>query len=80
MRTPRLMELGGWEGPVLYGCLIVVSAIPPMSGYMILNVGAGYIYGVLRGTALTSFFALTGSIFALLLCRYTMRDCTKRVS
>ena len=74
------MELGGWKGPVLCGCLIMVSAIPPMSGYMILNVGAGYIYGVLRGTALTSFFALTGSIFALLLCRYTMRDCTKRVS
>eukprot|EP00038_Savillea_parva_P010707 m.192169 g.192169 ORF g.192169 m.192169 type:complete len:421 (+) comp18584_c0_seq1:210-1472(+) len=74
-----LMELGGWQGPVLYGGLIVVSAIPPMWGYMVLNVGAGYIYGVVRGTALTSVSALAGSLLAMVLCRYALTSCTQKM-
>ena len=39
----RLIDLGGWQGPVLYGGLIMITAIPPMWGYMVLNVGAGLV-------------------------------------
>ena len=36
-----LMDLGGWEGPLLYSSLFILTAFPMTWGYMILNVGAG---------------------------------------
>mmetsp|Transcript_36066 Transcript_36066/g.94567 ORF Transcript_36066/g.94567 Transcript_36066/m.94567 type:complete len:318 (+) Transcript_36066:1-954(+) len=57
----------------------MLSATPPMWGYMVLNVGAGYIYGVLRGTVLTSVAALAGSLLAMLLCRFLLKSCTEKI-
>lgn len=75
-----LMQMGGWQGPALYATLFVLTAFPMVWGYMILNVGAGYIYGLYIGVLITSSSVTLGSLLAFYTIKNGCNHCIGRVS
>jgi uncharacterized membrane protein YdjX (TVP38/TMEM64 family) len=53
-RWYRHSELDGWLNILVYGALFFVVSLPMMFGYVIVAVGAGYIYGVVIGSIMTA--------------------------
>ena len=64
-----LAHLHGWSGPAIFVALFVLVAFPMMWGYIVLNVAAGYLYGLWRGVALTACSATFGALVSFVLCR-----------
>ncbi len=69
-----LAHLSGWHGPVIFCAMFVVVSFPMMWGYIILNVGAGYIYGFVAGTAITSLGGNIGALVSFVICRRVWKD------
>lgn len=67
--------LGEWEGILLYSALYVAASFPIFFGYVVLNVGAGYIYGIWIGTAITTVATMFGCTLAVLLMTVCCRSC-----
>eukprot|EP00054_Salpingoeca_dolichothecata_P001502 m.19460 g.19460 ORF g.19460 m.19460 type:complete len:450 (-) comp12242_c0_seq1:53-1402(-) len=64
-----LAHLPGWQGPILFGSLFIPVSFPMAWGYIILNLGAGYIYGLWRGLLITSAGASVGALLSFIVCR-----------
>jgi uncharacterized membrane protein YdjX (TVP38/TMEM64 family) len=68
--------LGPW-GPVLFVPLYVVATVLFLPG-VVLTLGAGAVFGVLRGTITVSIAATLGATAAFLVGRYLARDAVAR--
>ncbi len=69
-----MAHLYGPYGAALFCVLFVVVSFPMMWGYIILNLGAGYIYGFVVGSAITSVGANLGALVSFLVCRLLWKD------
>eukprot|EP00053_Salpingoeca_punica_P019919 m.204638 g.204638 ORF g.204638 m.204638 type:complete len:443 (-) comp17748_c0_seq3:1949-3277(-) len=69
-----LGRLPGVQGPILFGSLFIPISFPMAWGYLILNLGAGYLYGLVGGVVVTSVGAAAGSYIAFLVCRLLWKD------
>eukprot|EP00051_Salpingoeca_urceolata_P026966 m.479484 g.479484 ORF g.479484 m.479484 type:complete len:538 (+) comp21465_c0_seq1:599-2212(+) len=69
-----LADLGGWKGPAMFSLLFIVVSMPMVWGYLILNLGAGYIWGLWQGTLITSMGANIGSTVAFFFCRVVLKS------
>eukprot|EP00048_Salpingoeca_helianthica_P011271 m.161663 g.161663 ORF g.161663 m.161663 type:complete len:375 (+) comp15198_c4_seq1:4111-5235(+) len=69
-----LADLPGPHGAFLFVVLFTVVSFPMMWGYIILNLGAGYIYGLVAGTLITSIGANIGALVSFLVCRQMWRE------
>eukprot|EP00050_Salpingoeca_kvevrii_P009888 m.5351 g.5351 ORF g.5351 m.5351 type:complete len:483 (+) comp2504_c0_seq1:294-1742(+) len=69
-----LSHVGGWRGYALYGSLFVPISFPMMWGYLILNLGAGYLYGVWTGTLVVAVGAAVGSLASFAVCRKMFKN------
>jgi uncharacterized membrane protein YdjX (TVP38/TMEM64 family) len=67
-----IARLGLW-GPVLFGLLYVAATVFFLPG-SILTVGAGVVFGLVRGFAIVSISATLGATSAFLVGRYLARD------
>jgi uncharacterized membrane protein YdjX (TVP38/TMEM64 family) len=67
-----IARLGPW-GPVLFALLYVAATVFFLPG-SILTVGAGVVFGLVRGFAIVSISATLGATTALLVGRYLARD------
>ena len=54
----------------------MAASFPIFFGYVVLNVGAGYIYGIWIGTAITTVATMFGCTLAVLLMTVCCRSCT----
>jgi uncharacterized membrane protein YdjX (TVP38/TMEM64 family) len=73
-----LAHLHGWHGPALFTLLFVIVSFPMAWGYIVLNVAAGYLYGLAWGVLLTSFGAGLGSLISFVICRRFMNGYVRR--
>ena len=64
-----LAHLPGWQGASLFVIMFIVVSFPMMWGYIVLNLGAGYIFGMVKGVIITSLGSATGAFVAFLVCR-----------
>jgi uncharacterized membrane protein YdjX (TVP38/TMEM64 family) len=62
----------GWKGAVLYGLAYVVATVVGVPG-LILTLGAGFLYGPVRGVLLISPASVAGATAAFLLARTIAR-------
>eukprot|EP00052_Salpingoeca_macrocollata_P007431 m.59849 g.59849 ORF g.59849 m.59849 type:complete len:401 (-) comp16036_c0_seq1:81-1283(-) len=69
-----LANLPGWQGPLVYGSLFIIVSLPMAFGYLLLNMGAGYIYGMYLGVLVTACGAAVGSFISFLVCRLLWKD------
>eukprot|EP00047_Mylnosiga_fluctuans_P016865 m.56998 g.56998 ORF g.56998 m.56998 type:complete len:382 (-) comp6806_c0_seq2:361-1506(-) len=69
-----ISELNGWQGPLLLCLLFVLVSFPMAWGYIIINLGAGYIYGLFYGTLVTIVGANIGALVSFVICRRLWRD------
>ncbi len=69
-----LARLDTWHGPVLFCLLFVLVSFPMAWGYIILNLGAGYIYGFFPGLLLTILGANLGALVSFFVCRRLWKD------
>ena len=69
-----LSHLSGWQGPVLFCALFTIVSFPMMWGYIILNLGAGYIYGMVMGSMVTAVGANIGALVSFIICRRLWKD------
>ena len=67
-----ISDLGPW-GPILFVLLYVLATICFLPGF-ILTVGAGVLFGVIRGSVLVSVSSILGASLAFLIGRYLARD------
>lgn len=63
----------------IFLALFTSVSFPICWGYVLLNLAVGYLYGVLRGTVLTSLCALTGVTIAHVTIRRYIRNCVMRL-
>lgn len=76
-----LAQLSGLAGPVLICVLFILASLPMMWGYMVLNLGAGYLYGMWLGLLVTIIGASLGALVAFVVCRFLWKDyVTKKIS
>ncbi len=68
----RIAELGPW-GPVLFIALYITVTVMLLPG-SILTLGAGFVFGVVRGSIFVSIAATLGATAAFLVGRYLARD------
>jgi len=73
-----LAHLQGWRGPAFFVGLFTIVSLPMTWGYIILNLGAGYIYGLLGGCAVTILGANIGSFVSFNICRVLAKDVVTR--
>lgn len=69
-----LAHLPGPHGAVLFCVLFIVVSFPMMWGYIILNLGAGYIYGFVGGSIVTTIGANVGALVSFVVCRRLWKD------
>ena len=69
-----MANLPGWQGPVLFAVLFIPISFPMMWGYIVLNLGAGYLYGLYVGVVITSLGAAVGSWVSFIICRVLWQD------
>lgn len=69
-------RLGPW-GPVLFIAVYVLACLLFVPGSL-LTLGAGFLYGVVRGTVLVSVAATLGATAAFLTARYLVRESVER--
>ncbi len=69
-----LSTLSGWQGPLLYCLMFILISLPCMWGYLVLNLGAGYIYGFWEGAVLTVCGTWVGCIVSFLVCRHVLKS------
>ena len=62
---------GAW-GPILYGAVYVVAALLLVPG-LVLTLGAGVLFGVVRGSVIVTLAANTAAALAFLIARYLAR-------
>jgi uncharacterized membrane protein YdjX (TVP38/TMEM64 family) len=75
-----LAQLSGLAGPLFFCFLFILSSLPMMWGYMVLNLGAGYLYGMWLGLLVTAIGASLGALVAFVVCRFLWRDyVTKKI-
>eukprot|EP00048_Salpingoeca_helianthica_P016642 m.233434 g.233434 ORF g.233434 m.233434 type:complete len:341 (+) comp19135_c0_seq1:147-1169(+) len=76
-----LAQLSGLAGPLFFLFLFILSSLPMMWGYMVLNLGAGYLYGMWLGLLVTAVGASLGALVAFLICRFLWKDyVTQKIS
>ncbi len=63
-----ISSIGIW-GNVLFVLVFLIVGFPFALGYVPLAVAAGYLYGMIHGTATVSVGALAGASMAFWLCR-----------
>jgi protein maelstrom len=63
-----------WIASFIFCVLFIIVSFPMMWGYVLLNVAAGYLYGLLRATTLVSICALIGIFVAHELTRRFLSD------
>eukprot|EP00050_Salpingoeca_kvevrii_P007702 m.297970 g.297970 ORF g.297970 m.297970 type:complete len:460 (+) comp13750_c0_seq1:384-1763(+) len=59
---------------VFYAALFIVVSMPMTWGYIVLNLGAGYLFGMKTGLLVASLGATTGSMVAFVLCRRFFKE------
>lgn len=69
-----LAHLPGIQGPILFCLMFVAVSFPMVWGYIILNLGAGYLYGLFWGSVVTIVGANLGGIVAFMLMRKMAKD------
>jgi len=70
-------ELMHWEGIMVYSALYLAVSFPFFIGYAILNVGAGYLYGMGEGLGVTMAAVMVSSLIAHITLRMCCSRCTK---
>lgn len=73
-----LAHLPGPHGAAVFCLLFVVVSFPMMWGYIILNLGAGYIYGLVGGSIVTAIGANLGALVSFLVCRAMWKEYVMR--
>ena len=63
----------GFVGAVVFACVYILATVCFVPGF-ILTLGAGFVFGVLRGTAYVSVGSTLGATAAFLVGRYLARD------
>ncbi len=71
-------RLGAW-GAVLYGAVYTLAALLLVPG-SVLTVGAGLLFGVVRGTVIVSLASTTAAALAFLLARHALRGRVERLA
>jgi uncharacterized membrane protein YdjX (TVP38/TMEM64 family) len=69
-----LSHLPGLQGPILFGSLFIPISFPMAWGYLILNLGAGYLYGLVGGVVVTCIGAAVGAYVSFIVCRVLWKD------
>ena len=68
----------GWYGPLLFGLMFIIVSLPMTWGYLVLNIGAGYLYGFQLGSIVTSLSSTIGCVVSFRLCRLLWKDYVNR--
>eukprot|EP01137_Pigoraptor_chileana_P035216 Opistho-2@28923 len=69
-----LQALPGWQGPLVIILLFIGVSFPMTWGYIVLNLGAGYLYGFQTGLATVVAGACLGSFVSFQASRYMCKD------
>jgi uncharacterized membrane protein YdjX (TVP38/TMEM64 family) len=73
--------LSGVSGPIFLVLLYIVVSLPMTWGYIVLNIGSGYLYGVFVGVVVTSIGSNIGALISFIVCRLLWKDyVTKKIS
>ena len=64
-----LESLPEWQGAIFFCLLFLAVSLPMTWGYIVLNIAAGYLYGLVDGVIITSIGASFGGLVAFLACR-----------
>lgn len=67
-----------WQSGLIFVILFTIISLPGSFGYLILNIAAGYMYGLWLGMLIIFISVTTGSIIAFILIRLVLPGCIGR--